>query len=165
MRLTFSLSARLVAVFSAALLAGAYYFQYVEGLWPCLLCLYQRPPHFAVIVLAMAAALLAGRAPQLARIALALAAVALIAGAAIGIYHAGVEWKFWPGPSACGGGGPISANPEELAQRMAHEVIVRCDEAAWSLLGLSMAAWNALLSLAVAAFALITALRFKGRNA
>jgi disulfide bond formation protein DsbB len=70
----------------------------------------------------------------------------------IGIYHTGVERGWWPGPTSCSGGGDMSAlTPEQLLDRVLAAPVVRCDEVPWELLGLSMASWNALLSLVLAA--------------
>ncbi len=149
------LAACVVAAGSSGLLAGAYWFQYVEGLRPCILCLWQRPPHFVAVAAALLSALALARGADAAgRGLLALAALALLAGAGIAAYHAGVELKYWPGLDACGGTtGPIASNPGELLNAMQTERIVRCDEAAWSFLGISMAGWNGLLSLGLAAAA------------
>ncbi len=137
---------------SGGLLLGALFFQYVKGLPPCPLCHWQRWPHIAVVVLA-AGALAIG--PGAARPwLLALIGLALLATAAIGIFHAGVEQKWWAGLSVCEGMGddaPISA--DDLMRNLNRRPAPRCDEIAWSLFGLSMAAWNAIISLALAAFA------------
>jgi disulfide bond formation protein DsbB len=143
-----------VAAGSAALLGGAYYFQYFEGLLPCILCLWQRPPHFIAAGFAAVAFVLAARQPGFAKAALGAAALALIVGAGIAFYHAGVEMKLWPGLAACGGEtGPLASTPEDLLKGLQNARIVRCDEAAWSLAGVSMAGWNGILSLGLAALA------------
>lgn len=135
-----------LAVASAALLTGAFAFQYLGGLAPCVLCLWQRWPHAAVVVLA-GAALLVG--PPGARAALtALAGVALLAGAGIAGFHVGVEQHWWSGTAACGGG-PQPETLEALRAQLMAQPVVRCDAVPWSLFGLSMAAYNLIASLAL----------------
>jgi len=129
---------------STVLLLGAFAFQYLGGLPPCEMCVWQRWPHGAAILLGVGGAALAmtGALPgKMARSLAWLAVLALIVTGAIGVFHAGVEWKFWPGPSHCTGVGD---------PRSFEIVIVRCDEAMWRLLGVSLAGYNAILSLAVA---------------
>jgi disulfide bond formation protein DsbB len=140
----------LVGSLSALLLAGAFLFQYAGGLAPCEMCIWQRWPHGAAILLGLGSAMLAvqGMVPEKAARSLAwLAIAALIVTGAIGVFHAGVEWKFWPGPPHCTGTGYDPRRDGDVIQ------IVRCDEAQWRLLGISLAGYNAILSLAVAAIA------------
>ncbi len=142
---------------SVLLIAAAYLFQYVGEMQPCELCLWQRPPHFAVAVIGLFAAWAGSTrrfSPNVTRGAVALAGLVLAIGAGIAIYHAGVEWKFWAGFPSCVGGDPnvLSSANDLFASRP-----VRCDEAPWSLLGLSMAGWNALLSIALAGYAFASA--------
>jgi len=137
---------------SGGLLLGALFFQYVMELPPCPLCLWQRYPHIAVVVLA-AGALAAGPG-SLRPWLLAAMGVALLATAAIAFFHAGVEQKWWAGLAVCEGagpGGPISV--EDIMKGLSRRPPPRCDQIPWSLAGLSMAAWNGILSLALAAFA------------
>jgi disulfide bond formation protein DsbB len=140
---------------SAAAILGAWYFQYVLQLPPCPLCLEERVPYHIVIPLSLLLAIAAMvRAPRALIVVGFLAIIAaMLVGAALGAYHAGVEWRWWPGPTDCSG--PISdfsAKGSMLDQlRSVH--IVRCDEAAWRFLGLSLAGYNALVSLALAAIA------------
>jgi disulfide bond formation protein DsbB len=134
---------------STILLLGAFAFQYLGGLPPCEMCIWQRWPHGAAILLGIGGGALAvsGAVPAKAsRILAWLAVAALVITGAIGVFHAGVEWKLWPGPSHCTGVGD---------PRSFEIVIVRCDEAAWRLLGLSLAAYNAIFSFAVAAIAVM----------
>jgi disulfide bond formation protein DsbB len=135
---------------SGGLLLGALFFQYVVDLAPCPLCLWQRYPHVAVVVLA-AGAFVAG--PGARPWLLALAGLALLATAGIGIFHAGVEQKWWAGLSVCEGTGGAPLTIDDIAKGLTRRPPARCDEIPWSLFGLSMAAWNALFSLALAAFA------------
>lgn len=127
----------------AGLLASAYYFQYGIGLSPCEMCYWQRWAHMAGLVFA-AVALLSGRLPDRGRSFVWLAALAIAASGAIGAYHAGVELDWFEGFTQCTAMGGTS-----LAEIMAAPVI-RCDEVQWSLLGISMAGWNAILSLGAA---------------
>jgi disulfide bond formation protein DsbB len=136
-------------------LLGALFFQYVVGLAPCVLCIWQRWPHVAVVVLGAAALGLARRAGARAA-ALALAGIALLVGAGIGAFHVGVEQRWWAGTSECGGAVGAGSVDALRAQILAAPV-VRCDEVAWSLFGISMAGYNVLISLALAAVAFLAA--------
>jgi disulfide bond formation protein DsbB len=135
----------LAALGSGALLAGAYYFQYVQGMAPCEMCLWQRWPHMVAIV----AGLLAFAAFAWPRVGLALvvlATTALFVTSALGVFHVGVERHWWSGPQACSGTIPRGLSPEELKKYLFAAKMVRCDEAAWTMWGISMAGWNAILS-------------------
>lgn len=135
----------LAALGSAALLAGAFFFEHVMGLAPCALCLWQRWPHAAAAALGLAA-LVWSAAPVL----LAGAGAAAATGA-IGVYHTGVERGWWPGPSACSAAvDPGRLSAEDLLARVLAAPPVRCDEVPWALAGLSMASWNAVLSFGLA---------------
>jgi disulfide bond formation protein DsbB len=139
---------------SAATILGAWYFQYVLGLPPCPLCLEQRLPYYIVIPLSLLLAIGAiVRAPRVLIIVGFLAIIAaMLCSAAIGAYHAGVEWLWWPGPTDCSG--PMSDfTAKPLLDQLRTMRIVRCDEAAWRFLGLSLAGYNALISLALAGVA------------
>ena len=133
--------ARLVALLvPAALLGGALLSQYVGGLHPCEMCLWQRWPHaFAIIVAALA--FLFAADSRNARLLTALAAIAIAVSGAIGVFHAGVELKYWEGLTRCSTGGAMSL--DELMK----VPLVRCDQVQFSFLGISMAGWNAILSL------------------
>ncbi|MFZ5782138.1 MAG: disulfide bond formation protein B [Pseudomonadota bacterium] len=139
----------LAALGSGALLGGAYYFQYVVGLPPCDLCYWQRWPHMVAIAAGLAALASFAR-PRLALVFLCVAIAALVATAGVGVFHAGVEYGFWPGPQACSGSIPRGLSAEELRRYLFNARMVRCDQVAWSLWGISMAGWNALLSAALA---------------
>jgi len=139
----------LAALGSGALLGGAYYFQYVVGLPPCEMCYWQRWPHMVAIVAGLAA--LASLAwPRLALVLLLTAITALAVTSAIGVFHVGVEYHWWTGPQACSGNIPRGLSPEQLRKVLFGAKMVRCDEAAWSMGGISMAGWNAILSAALA---------------
>jgi disulfide bond formation protein DsbB len=130
---------------SAALLAGAYAFQYIGGMAPCALCLWQRWPHMAA-VLVMALALLLP-----SRWLMALGALAALTTAGIGGFHMGVEYGWWEGLASCSGGSIAGISMDDLLNPDAAVAApVRCDEVPWSLLGLSMAGWNMVASLTLA---------------
>lgn len=145
-----------LAVFagSAATILGAWYFQYVLKLAPCPLCLEERLPYHIVIPLSLLLAVAAiVRAPRaLITVGFLAIAAAMLVSAALGAYHAGVEWRWWPGPTECSGPiGDFTKKP--LLDQLRSVQIVRCDEAAWRFLGLSLAGYNVLISLALAAIA------------
>ncbi|MFO1162497.1 MAG: disulfide bond formation protein B [Reyranellaceae bacterium] len=135
----------IAAVGSGVLLGGAYFFQYVMGLAPCEMCLWQRWPHMGVIAAGLLA-LLCYKTPRLAGMLLLVAILGLVTTAAIGLFHAGVELRWWQGPQACSGTVPTGLSPEELRKYLFSAKMVRCDAVAWSMLGISMAGWNAILS-------------------
>lgn len=137
------------AIGSGALLGGAWFFQYVIGLAPCEMCLWQRWPHMAVIAAGLAA-LACYKTPRLAGGLLLVAILGLATTAAIGLFHAGVELRWWQGPQACSGTIPTGLSAEELRKYLFSAKMVRCDAVAWSLLGISMAGWNAILSAVLA---------------
>jgi disulfide bond formation protein DsbB len=146
-------AALVVACLGAATILGAYFFQYVLGYLPCPLCFEQRIPYYIAIPLALVVALAAlWSAPRPVVIGgLALLGLIMVVSTGLGAYHAGVEWKWWPGPADCSGplGGMGSAG--DLLQRMQSQTVVRCDDAAWRFLGISLAGYNALISLALVA--------------
>ena len=144
-----------VLVVAAATIAGAWYFQLVLGLQPCPLCLEQRYAYYLAIPLAALTALAAGQnAPRSLLIAgLAVLALAALANAVLGAYHAGVEWKFWPGPSDCTGPVGNLGSAGSLLDRLDTTKVVMCDEVQWTFLGLSLAGYNVLISLLMAAVA------------
>lgn len=139
---------------SALILIGALGFQYLGGLAPCPLCLLQRWPHLAAAAVALLAITLAWRQRKW----LAALGGAIMAGSAgLGVWHAGIEWGFWPGPTTCTAGAAAGLSSEALMQQIMTAPLVRCDEVVWSLLGLSMAGWNALLSAGLATLWLASA--------
>ena len=149
-------AASVVAVVGIATILGAYFFQYVIGLAPCPLCLEQRIPYYVAIPLAVIVAILAARgaSPGLIRGGLVLLALTMIVGAALGVYHAGIEWHWWAGPTECSGPLVDLNAISDLTKRIQQSSVVRCDQAAWRFLGLSLAGYNVLISLALAAVAL-----------
>jgi disulfide bond formation protein DsbB len=145
-----------VAAGSAVIAAAAQFFQHALSIPPCPLCLEQRKFHYVVIALALATAVAAlKRAPkQYLAVGLAVVGLILLGGAAVAVYHSGVEWKLWAGPADCSG--PIASfgKAGSLLEQMQTTSVVRCDEAGWRFLGLSLAGYNGLVSLALAALAL-----------
>jgi disulfide bond formation protein DsbB len=145
---------------SLLLLGGALAFQYLGGLAPCEMCIWQRWPHgFAIVTGLLGGALVSSEIlpPNWGRI-LAWAAIAgLVITGAIGVFHAGVEWKLWPGPTACTGFGYVPGQEDFKPLQ-----IVRCDEAQWRLFGISLAGYNAIFSFAAA---IATALMLRNSEA
>lgn len=155
------LAAALMFAASAALLAAALAFQYWGGLQPCVLCLWQR--YALVGVMAFAAlALIFGRT-QTGTMLLIASGLAALTGAGIAGFHVGVEQHWWQGTAECGSALGPAATIDELRARLLAQPVVRCDEIAWSLLGISMAGYNFLLSIALAVFAFSAALHTRGR--
>jgi disulfide bond formation protein DsbB len=144
-----------VLVIAAATIAGAWYFQLVLGLQPCPMCLEQRYAYYLAVPLAAVVALAAGiHAPRgLLICGLVILALAALGNAVFGAYHAGVEWKFWPGPTDCTGPVGNLGSAGSLLDRLDSVKVVMCDEIQWSFLGISLAGYNALISLLMAAIA------------
>jgi len=142
----------LVVAGSALALAAAWYFQLVVGLAPCPLCLDQRIAYYVAVPLGLVAygAARSGRV-RLARAILGLLGIAMVVNMGLAIFHAGVEWHFWEGPTACTGAPVMTGN---VLGALKGARVPRCDEAAWRLLGLSMAGWNALIAGGLAVVAL-----------
>ena len=150
-RLSPAAVALLVAVVSAATVGGALVMQHGFGYVPCMLCLWGRWPHYVGAPLALGAALFAFRgALPPARLLLWLTALVFVAGVGISAYHAGVEWGFWPGPASCAGANAAPTSAGGLLDQMKTTRIVPCDAASFRVLGISLAGYNALISLALA---------------
>jgi disulfide bond formation protein DsbB len=149
---------------SAALLAGAFAFQYIGGLAPCQLCIEQRWPHAAAILTGVVALILA-KGP-LVRLLAACGAVAASATAGLGFYHTGVERGWWPGPDTCSAGRNIAdLSSEDLLNQILAAPVIRCTDVAWEMLGLSMASWNAVASAGLAVIWVMAAIRKQGPSA
>ncbi len=152
----------IVLLVSVATIAGAWAFELIGGLAPCPLCLQQRWAYYTAIPLLLLALiwLHGGGRARLARLALGLSALAMLAGAAVAVYHTGIEWQWWAGPGGCTGdllaGNSGSVLPDLKAAR-----VIRCDEAPWRLFGISLAGYNALISLNIAAGAAFGALKIR----
>jgi disulfide bond formation protein DsbB len=135
----FAKARALALIIPGALMAGALGSQYIGGLVPCEMCVWQRWPHYTAIGLAA----LAFVVPQ--RALVWLAALAILVSGGIGVFHAGVEYKWWEGLTQCsvlpgGGSGDILADIMKTP-------MIRCDEAQWSLFGISLAGYNAIISI------------------
>ena len=145
-----------VFVIALATLLGAWFFQFALGYPPCPLCLQQRIPYYIIIPLSLLLAIVArGSAPpRLIASGFAAILLAALCGAVLGTYHAGVEWHFWPGPADCTGPlADLSSGGSMLDQLQNPIHVVRCDQAAWRFIGISLAGYNVLISLAMAAVA------------
>jgi disulfide bond formation protein DsbB len=144
-------AALLILIVAAATIGGAFVFEYGYGYLPCKLCLQQRLPYYAAMPLALAIAFAPGRWPRLGLAGLVLL---FLISAGLGAYHAGVEWGAWLGPSDCGGGAATpAANVADFMKSLNQVRVVSCTEAAWRFLGLSLAGWNVVISLALTAVA------------
>ena len=130
---------------SAALLGGAFAFQYIGGLAPCQLCLWQRWPHAAAILIGIIALTTGWRGLAW------LGALSALATAGIGMFHVGVEQHWWEGLATCTAGSIAGISTADLLNPSVDVApVVRCDEIAWAMLGISMAGWNVLISLGLA---------------
>ncbi|HZZ22874.1 MAG TPA: disulfide bond formation protein B [Roseiarcus sp.] len=146
-----------IAGASAAILATVWIFQWF-GYAPCELCLTQRYAFYAAVPLALLTALLAGRSAHgLARAGFALLALLFVASAALAAYHAGVEYHWWAGPTACTGGLTGSLDVNDLVNTLNSVKVVRCDEVQLRIAGLSLAGWNVVASAVLAAYAAVAA--------
>lgn len=143
------LAQRLALGVPALLLAGAYVSQYGFGLFPCEMCWWQRYPHFAAVGLALVSTM-----AQPKRLWIGLAGLAIMISGLIGGFHAGVEYDWWEGLTACASN--VEAGGDPLAAIM-NAPLVRCDVAPWTLAGISLAGFNAIISTlsAVAIFVLL----------
>ena len=143
------LAQRLALGVPALLLAGAYVSQYQFGLFPCEMCWWQRYPHFAAVALALVSTVVPPK-----RLWITLAALAVLASGLIGAFHAGVEYGWWEGITSCASNVAEGGDPLEAIM---NAPIVRCDVAPWTLAGISLAGFNALVSTlsALAIFALL----------
>lgn len=145
-----AVNARLMALLlPAALLAGAFGSELIGGLVPCEMCWWQRYPHMAAVVLAALAFTGPARSGR-SRLLTGLAATAIAISGLIGVYHAGVELKIFEGLTTCSSFA-AGASTDELLKSILNAPLVRCDQVQWSFLGISMAGWNAIISLGGAA--------------
>ena len=153
---------RLIALaLPAALLGGALGSQYLGGLHPCEMCYWQRWPHGAAIVLA-ALAFTASAESTRSRMLTLLAALGIAISGAIGVYHAGVEVGIFEGITTCTAMASAGSTADMLKQ-ITHAPLVRCDQVQFEFLGVSMAGWNAILSLAGAALICFLMLKRESR--
>jgi disulfide bond formation protein DsbB len=142
----------------AALLAGAWGSEIWGGLYPCEMCWWQRYGHLAALAFALLAVLLGRRMPDRGRSLVWLAALGMLASGLIGAYHAGVEAKVFEGFTQCtstASGG----STEDLLKQIMDAPLTRCDQVQFEFLGISMAGWNAIISLVFASVILWLSLR------
>jgi len=136
---------------AAAAILVALGFQHIGGYAPCELCEAQRYAYYAgVPLIFLALVLLSARQVYVAVALFALVGLAFFGNAALAVYHAGVEWHFWAGPSACSGSQALTTNAGNLLEALQQTSVVRCDQAAWRFMGLSFAGWNVIASLVIA---------------
>jgi len=135
---------------SAAVVGGALLFQFVGGLQPCELCLYQRWPYYCVLGLCFLALVIGDT--NVSRWVLSLAGLLFVASAALAFYHVGVEQHWFAGPTSCTGPALSGGSVADLKAQLLATKPVRCDDIAWSLFGISLAGWNFVASLLLLIF-------------
>lgn len=141
-----------------ATITGAWAFEIIGGLKPCQLCLIQRNPYYLGIALLLTNQVARALSHKtLARIAFYLTAATFLIGAGYGIFHSGVEWMWWAGPTACGGGSVGISSVGDLLSQLETVKVIRCDEVQWRFLGLTFANYNVLISLVIAGLSLAAA--------
>jgi disulfide bond formation protein DsbB len=148
----------LLAIGMAAVVGSALGFQYIGGYIPCELCLLQRQPYYYGIPVAAlgAIAALAGAPRWITRALLAIGGIMMLVGGGIGVYHAGVEWHFWAGPTACSTtASSMTQNANDLLTQLNTIKGPSCDAAALRIFGVSMAGMNVIASVILAAIAFI----------
>lgn len=157
--------ALLVMIAALATLGGAWFIELVLGIKPCHLCLQQRIPYYAGIPVLGIATLLLTRYNQKSgprkwgRALLVLAALVFLAGAGMGVYHTGVEYMLWSGPTDCTGDIAQNVPLQDFLKQLETVKVIRCDEVPIRIFGLSLAAWNAIISICIATGAAIGAIR------
>ena len=156
--LTSQRAALLIFGVAFATIAGAWIFEYY-GYLPCELCLKQRWAYYTGVPLALIVALLAPQSPGLAKIGLTVLALLWFGSMVFGIYHSGVEWKWWPGPVTCTAQAGFTGGLPDLSKPA-----VLCDTPAIRIFGLSLAGWNAVISLGLALVALAGLRRVQGSS-
>lgn len=143
----------LIAVVAFLTIAGAWIFE-AMGFAPCELCLKQRFAYYAGVPLAAFLSLMSSQlSPKFARSGLVVLGLIFVASMIFGMYHAGVEWRFWPGPADCTGALEQAGSVQDFMKQLQMSKVVRCDEVALRILGLSLAGWNAVISAALAVVA------------
>jgi disulfide bond formation protein DsbB len=150
---------------SAAMLATAHAFETFGGLAPCELCLKQRTVYWVAIAVSAVAMVIVRTAggPRWREPTCWLLALIFLVGAGTAGYHAGAEWKFWPGPQSCSGGAKVTAAALKDLLNGGGVKMPACDQPAWKLLGLSMAGWNTIASLILVALSAASALRERSK--
>jgi disulfide bond formation protein DsbB len=154
-RITLPMAAGATAIVALATILSALAYEHIGGYTPCALCLIERYAYYVGIPLAAGAFFLGRSKPSgLAVILLALCGLGFLINSGIGVYHSGIEWKWWPGPESCSAGtlAPLSGS---LLDALENAKAVSCDDAPWRLFGLSFAGWSALISLGLAALSFL----------
>jgi disulfide bond formation protein DsbB len=142
----------LITQIAFAVLLGAFYYEYFEKLVPCKLCLEQRYAYYFALI--FGGAIYLYNNPRFIKPTLKLLAVVFIFNMWLGLYHAGAEWAFWPGPSSCAGAGQPTLNSvQDLLKSLPTTKVIDCTAVQWRLFGLSFAGYNTLISAALALFA------------
>ena len=161
-----SAAAIAVAVLGVMTIAGFFFFQYALNYPPCPLCLEQRYAYYMAVPLAAMTLLgqSVGSSHKVLMLALLAIAAAMLWNAGLGVYHSGVEWHWWQGPQDCSGATPNFSAGGSLIDQINKARVIRCDEAAWRFLGLSLAGYNVLVSLTIAAIAVWGALSLRGQG-
>lgn len=159
---------RLCAVLIAAgMLAIAHAFETFGGLAPCTLCLRQREVYWAILGVGLASMVIVRMpgGPRWRQATCWLLGALFLLSCVVAVYHAGAEWKFWPGPQACASG-KTSVTAADMAAFLGGEKVrpPACDQAPWVFAGLSMAGWNAALSLVFAGLSGAAAFRERGKS-
>lgn len=154
-------AAWLVLLVAIATIGGAWFIELVLGIKPCHLCLQQRISYYTGIPVVLTATLLLARddASKTGRVFLGLAALIFLAGAALGVYHTGVEYKLWAGPTDCTGDIAQNVPIQDFLKQLETVKVIRCDEVPMRIFGLSLAAWNAIISTSMAIGAAIGVLK------
>lgn len=122
-------------------------FEYLGGYAPCPLCLMQRYAYYAGIPLLFVAMALVEEKPRLSGLIFFVVALGFLANAGLSVYHAGAEWKFWPGPETCATAQELPRTAADLLRGLEQQRVIQCDEASWRFAGLSFAGWNVIISL------------------
>lgn len=139
------ITARWIAlILPLALIGGALFSQFVGGLTPCEMCMWQRYPHYAAIVVAALAFVIPDRRATYALVTVA--ALLIATSGVIGVLHAGVEYKWWPGFTPCTAAFKPGASGMDMIEMLRHAPLVRCDTPQWTLFGISLAGFNAIIS-------------------
>jgi disulfide bond formation protein DsbB len=153
-RLSFGIALFILAIAVSAI-AGAFVFEAL-GYAPCELCLKERIPYYAAIPIAGLAVFFAAReSERLLRAAFSILALIFAGSTIFGAYHAGVEWGFWPGPTECSGPLDHARSVDDFLRQLQSVKVTRCDAAAIRILGLSLAGWNALISVGLVELAIV----------
>ena len=155
-------AALFVAAAATGTILGAWFFEFVVGLPPCPLCLQQRVPYYVTIpaALAVAGAIWLRFPAAVVRLGLLVLAGLMVWSTVLGTYHAGAEWGFWQGPTTCAQPTTLARTPGDLLRSLQNaKPLADCTVAAWRFLGLSLAGWNVLISVALALVALVAASR------